>query len=160
MITLPRLFASSAEFHQKQTSEIWFRFQNLPLPSQYSRFSHTFGRYFAYILRSAKKNSVFHAGVRQIAECPAELSAQIRLNYHSKEPQRPSAQHTDRSETGSDPYLSTPDELEGDSMRVRKMKSRLITLETLGTCLASGMDDFEDFAPTAPHQAKPSFTLI
>ena len=35
-----------------------------------------------------------------------------------------------RSETGSDPDLSTPDELEGDNMRVRKLKSRLITFGT------------------------------
>ena len=34
------------------------------------------------------------------------------------------------SETVSDSYLSTPDELEGDNMRIRKLKSRLITLET------------------------------
>ena len=32
-------------------------------------------------------------------------------------------------------------------MRVRKLKSRLITSATLGTCLASGMGDFGDFAP-------------
>ena len=34
------------------------------------------------------------------------------------------------SETVSDSYLSTPDELEGDNMRIRKLKSRLTTLET------------------------------
>ena len=33
---------------------------------------------------------------------------------------------TDRSGTVSDLYLSTPDELEGDNMHVRKLKSRLI----------------------------------
>ena len=38
---------------------------------------------------------------------------------------------TDRSGTVSDPYLSTPDELEDYNMRVRKLKSRLITLGTL-----------------------------
>ena len=35
---------------------------------------------------------------------------------------------TDESETVSDPYLSTPDELGDDNMRVRKLRSRLITL--------------------------------
>ena len=34
------------------------------------------------------------------------------------------------SETVSDSYLSTPDELEGDNMRIRKLKSRLTTLGT------------------------------
>ena len=34
------------------------------------------------------------------------------------------------SETVSTSYLSTPDELEEDNMRVRKLKSRLITLGT------------------------------
>ena len=34
------------------------------------------------------------------------------------------------SETVSDSYLITPDELEGDNMRIRKLKSRLTTLES------------------------------
>ena len=43
-------------------------------------------------------------------------------------------------------------------MRVRKLKSRLITSATLGTCLASGMGDFGYFAPcgdNTPPRAKP-----
>ena len=58
-------------------------------------------------------------------------------------PQKPKS----GTETVANPDLTTPDELEDDNMRVRKLKSRLIRLGTLETCLTSGMGDFSDFAP-------------
>ena len=36
---------------------------------------------------------------------------------------------TDRSKTVSNPYLSSPDELEGDNMRVFKLRSSVTTFE-------------------------------
>ena len=55
--------------------------------------------------------------------------------------------------------LATPDELEGDSMLPRQLTSRWMTLGTLETRLASGMNDFLDFASCRDHtppRAKPS----
>ena len=61
--------------------------------------------------------------------------------------------------TVSGPQLGRPDELGGDLMRVLKLRTSLITLGTLGTCLASAMNDFGDFAPrgdNTPPRAKPA----
>ena len=55
--------------------------------------------------------------------------------------------------------LATPDELEDENLRVRKLKSSVITLESFGTCLASSMGDFLDFAPCGD-DAPPRLSLI
>ena len=51
-----------------------------------------------------------------------------RILPDDRKPRIPDPGSNLSSETVSDSYLSTPDELEGDNMRVRKLKSRLITL--------------------------------
>ena len=57
--------------------------------------------------------------------------------------------------------LATPDELEDENLRVRKLKSSVITLESFEPCLASAMNDFLDFAPCgddAPPRPIPTLT--
>ena len=67
---------------------------------------------------------------------------------------------TDRSKTVSNPYLSTPDELEGDNMRGRKLKSRLITLNVSWTCIGSDKRRFlRFFIPRKRHRAACQTTL-
>ena len=52
---------------------------------------------------------------------------------------------TDRSKTVSDPYLSSPDELEGDNMRVLKLRSSSTTFEQQQSTNHSHQPQFSSF---------------
>ena len=105
---------------------------------------HTFKRKFAYPFRSRKFFSVFHAGVRQIAECPAVLNAQIWHKYRC-EPLK----------TVSGPYLSSPDELESTCMRFRKRRSRLTTSQHISDACKTHTPSILRFC-APPSETQPS----
>ena len=53
------------------------------------------------------------------------------------------------------PQNRRPDESEGDTMRVRKLKSRLTTSQTHGTRVTRARRDFRDFAPRGDDTPRP-----